>query len=54
MICLGPPISAMFIWASERICQGGAGISYAFMNYSKFDNPSEESYAADKIACDVL
>jgi hypothetical protein len=24
------------------------GISYAFMNYSKFDNPSEESYAADK------
>ncbi len=28
--------------------EGEQGISYAFMNYSKFDNPSEESYAADK------
>jgi hypothetical protein len=27
--------------------QGETGISYAFINYSKFDNPSEESYSAD-------
>lgn len=27
---------------------GQTGISYAFMNYSKFDNPSEKSYVADK------
>jgi len=28
--------------------QGEPGVSYAFMNYSKFDNPSENAYCADR------
>ena len=38
-------------WASDigkNLFANDNGISYAFMNYSKFDNPSEDSYKADK------
>lgn len=38
-------------WASEigqNLLGKPEGISYAFMNYSKFDNPSETNYSADK------